>query len=353
MEKSPKIELPPKSQEPEIETWEDEGGNIEPKKQQLTRAEKRLQQLGRLSLAKKQKMESLHRSIQNLDNGEPVDEFRDETRRIIFFDENTGQYFTGENGNKKYLGTGDILSDYAWDIKYVPDGEMTESAYRTVAKRILVNEVRRDIESIYDKELAKTTKSGLRLSIKQPLSFIEKKWETWRDKPESVAWLGIIAETAVRELFNITALNNNLDFVVQRANAEEDNVYKIDFKIRVYQRNRGIRVKQKQFKGGDNVGIQFGLVNPRMARKKSKIIDQIKEKFGKELPVEDILVITIQTNEFREVFDRWLDNKPSGGPEQFLSRDLKIKLLEAATKSLVEISDEEIEKIFPKESPEE
>ena len=351
MEKLPKIELPPKSRELEIETSEDEDGSIGVKetKQKPTRAEKRrLRRVEELSLVKKQKMESLHHAIQNLDNGEPVDEFRDETRRVVFFDEDTGQYFIEDGDKKKIIGIGDIISDYAWGIKYVPDGQMTEPSYRTLAKRILSNEARRGIEDIYDKELGKTTTGGS-ISPKQPLSQIESQWGKWKNRPEGLLWLGFIAETAVRELLNREAINNKLNFAVLRANAKEDSIYKIDFKIHVYQRSRGVRVKQKEPKNaGSKVGIQFGLIEPRFARRKAEKIKQIKEKFGKELPVKDILLIAIQTKEFADAFNKWLElGKPSGGPEQFLSRDLKIELLKAVTKNLVEINDEEIERIFP------
>ena len=65
--------------------------------------------------------------------------------------------------------------------------------------------------------------------------------------------------------------------------------------------------------------------------------------------MDEILILTLRTNEIDEAFKIWLEkNRPSGGPEQFLSRDLKVELLKAVTKELVEISDDDIEKIFPR-----
>ena len=49
-----------------------------------------------------------------------------------------------------------------------------------------------------------------------------------------------------------------------------------------------------------------------------------------------------------ESLKKWIElSQSSGGPEQFLSRYLKIELLKAVTSRLVEIKDEDIEKIFP------
>src|SRR3989344_5114651 len=145
----------------EIETWEDDGGSIlnlqenkettkevpETWKQRKERKEKEFK------TEKTNRMKQLHQALENLDKGEPVDDFRDETRKVVHYDEESKRHFTEEDGKNKYLGMGDILSDYAWGIKYVPNGDMIEPAYRTLSKRILTNETRREIEDVYNTEL--------------------------------------------------------------------------------------------------------------------------------------------------------------------------------------------------------
>ena len=106
------------------------------------------------------------------------------------------------------------------------------------------------------------------------------------------------------------------------------------------------------------VGIQFTL-RPKGGRKEIKLkegaarLREDTKKLGLRKPlVDEIILVRVPTDEFRKSYERWLKaGQPSGGPEQFLSRDLKIKLLKEVTKGLIEISDEEIEKIFPKEEP--
>jgi len=294
--------------------------------------------------SKKVRLEQLHKALKNLDDGEPVDEFRDETRRVVYYDEESERYFAEVNAKRKYPGIGDIMSDYAWGIKYVPDGDMIEPAYRQIAKRILVNETRRDIEFLSAN--SQTLASRMLASAKYGLG-IQKA--------------GFVAEVEARELLNRASLNNDMAVSVMRASGVEDNIYKYDFKIRVFTKNRGVDIEggsdtvKSSFK---KVGIQFTL-RPKGGRKEIKLkegaarLREDTKKLGLRKPlVDEIILVRVPTDEFRKSYERWLKaGQPSGGPEQFLSRDLKIKLLKEVTKGLIEISDEEIEKIFPKEEP--
>ncbi len=312
---------------------------------------KRLRELGEFLLIKKQKIESLHLSLQNLDNGEPVDEFREETRKILSFDEDADQYFVEENGQKKYLGVGDITSDYAWGIKYVPAGDMIEPAYRKIAKKILINETRRNLENIYNYELI-TRHPQSTISINQAQTHIESYQQIANKKEASekevFSIMGILSEVVVRELISRVSLNKNLPFITSRASSLEDAVYKYDFKIRAYNKNRGVDVDSSEPPKGKPLKVGFQLKTH--FKDLGTVITIGKYAKGKKEGVDEVLLLTITTDEFSKSIKRWLKaGKPSGGPEQFLSRDFKIELLKAVTKDLVEISAEEIEKIFPRE----
>ncbi|MDO8496626.1 MAG: hypothetical protein Q7S43_04245 [bacterium] len=294
--------------------------------------------LNRFKDRKIKRMKHLEGGLKDLDQGEPVDEFKDETRRVVYYDEGLGMYFIEENDQKKYLGVGDILSDYAWGIKYVPDGEMIEPAYRQISKRILVNETRRDIEVIYDQEL------GTKVNDASPRPSIDTL-----EKNKEFA-TGFIAEIVVRELLNRLSFNHGLDFIVMRANSLEDGVYKYDFKIRAKSRNRGIAIEDGPTIGGKvfKIGIQLKTYLDKKGLGTSIGIHSYSK--GIKKLVDDVMILSVRTKEFYEIFQKWLDEgKPSGGPEQFLSRDLKVKLLKEVIKGLVNISDEDIEKIFSKE----
>ena len=159
--------------------------------------------------------------------------------------------------------------------------------------------------------------------------------------------MGMIAERMAREYLTRLSLNTGLNFTVMRANAVEDSIYKYDFKLRAFEKDRGVGIESQPLKPGvKRVGIQFtiGKTNNRKLRQ----IREAKMVLPEHKPVDDIILVKITTNEFGDAFTKWLEaNKPSGGPEQFLSRDLKIRLLKKVTKGLVDISDEDIERIFP------
>src|SRR3989344_805441 len=325
---------------PEQEREQEEKRNKEKADRKLERSDKKIKRLKEKYGEKKiERMSELKKAIKNLDKGEIVKEFGEESRRVVYFDEETGENYMEENGSRKSIGIGDIVSDYAWGIKYVPDGEMIEPAYRQLAKRILVNETRRDLEGIYDRELA-SSETGASTAFPE-LSKFEKN---------QAGTLGLMAEVVVRELFNRLSLNNDLDFIVMRANSFEDGVYKYDFKIRAKNRNRGVKLEEGESVKGTlyKLGIQL---KTHLDKKGSGLsINLRKYKKGVAKIVDEVLVLEITTKEFKEVFSHWLDaGKPSGGPEQFLSRDLKAQILKEVTKGLIKITDEEIEKALPPE----
>lgn len=302
------------------------------------REKKKQPQLQKLAEQKNTKMKQLHNALRNLDAGESVEEFIDETRRVVYFDEQNQQYFIEENGKRKKVGIGDISSDYAWGIKYFPDSRMLDpTAYRTLVKRILTNETRRDLEKIHDTEL-KTQKPSLANIEPHVIKVLEfEKISEEMLKP----LIGGIAEIEVREFLNRIASNYGLDFIVMRADVQEDSEYKYDFKIRFKQRNRGVKVEGSELKLPTKIGFQL-----KTHLEKVTGVTSRKYTKGKIKTVEEVLLISVSTDEFLESIKKWLDQgRPSGGPEQFLSPELKKAILKAVTEKLVDIPQEVFDKI--------
>ena len=308
------------------------------------REKKKRPQLQELAKQKRIKMEKLHRALRNLDAGESVEEFIDETRRVVYFDEEEQQYFAEENGGRKDIDIGDIVSDYAWGIKYFPDSGMVDpTAYRTLAKRILVNETRRDLEKIHNKELVTVNPewAGAAFSftnyfqnLKQE---IQKKEGTRKVEEILKEFSGFAAEVAVREYLSRIASSLGLDFFVSRATVQEDAEFKYDFKIRLKHRIRGVDVESKDIK---SIGFQLKTGTQYERISTSRYVE------GKKVQVEDVIKISMPGKEIRDAVKKWLEvGEPSGGPEQFLSRDLKIDILKAVTEKLTDIPQEVFDKI--------
>ncbi len=279
-----------------------------------------------------------------MDAGESVEKFIDETRRVVYFDEENSQYFVEESGERKYLGIGDIVSDYAWGIKYFPDSEMTDPiAYRTLAKRILANEIRRDLEKVHNQELVMVHPEwgGAAFSFLNYLQRVRQEIQekkTAEEIEKSLNFLsGFAAEAAVREYLSRITSKLGLNFFVSRSTAQEDVEFKYDFKIRLKRRTRGIDVESKNIK---SVGFQLktGLG--------WKDVQTKGYTRGKKVQVDDILLLNVPGREIRDVVKKWLSTgEPSGGPEQFLSPELKKAILKAVTEKLVDIPQDVFDKI--------
>ncbi|MBI2674571.1 MAG: hypothetical protein HYX22_02440 [Candidatus Yanofskybacteria bacterium] len=303
----------------------------------IKRSEKKQGVLQGLAELKRKKMGQLHRALRNLDAGESVEEFIDETRRVVYFDEENSQYFVEENGTRKVLGIGDIVSDYAWGIKYFPDSRMADAtAYRTIAKKILTNETRRDLEKIHDRELVFQEKDTGGFSFVKFKQVWEKAQES--EKASIMGQVGFIAEIAVREFLSRVGYNYNLNFVVSRATIEEDRYFKYDFKIRIKHKIRGIDVESNSTI--KTIGLDLKTEGSR------KTVHLGKTKLGKRVVVDEIFILKIPGNVIGESFLRWLEaDEPSGGPERFLPPELKKTILKAVTEKLVDIPQEVYDQI--------
>lgn len=67
---------------------------------------------------------------------------------------------------------------------------------------------------------------------------------------------------------------------------------------------------------------------------------------GEKVQVEDVVEISMPGKEVRDAVKKWLENgEPSGGPEQFLSSELKKAILKAVTEKLIDIPQDVFDKI--------
>ena len=302
--------------------------------------------INRYENAKEDRMRRLHVALHQLDADEPIGEFEYATRRKAFYNKDKDVFVLSDNEDKGLFTLGDILSDYAWDIKYAPDfAEMSDDLgmARQIAKRILINEARRDIETIYNLELSSQHQGASGVQRIDALLSGQKKLTKETGKT------GVLAEVMAREALSRIAVNHDLGFVVLRANSLEDGWYKYDFKVHTKERKRGVEVEDEENfeKRLLSIGIQFTTSN--MGGGKKAEIMNAKKVYGAEIPVDDIVLIEIHSHEFQEAFGKWMRlGKPSGGPEQFLSKELKTDLLMQATRGIVKIKKEALEHLFEK-----
>lgn len=319
----------------------------------------------KFSVEKRQRMAFLHDQLSAIDAGEDFYSKKEKHgRRLIFFDDQANKFYVEEARGKKYLALGDIVADHTWGIKYRADISIPPRVKRMLEKRIVINEARRAIEDIYDDELGQIygIASGVGSITENKLESKVKKWES--DK----GFVGIIAERAIREFLNRASFNNpGLNFFVERSNAFEDTELKYDFKIRKRLNTRGVAIEgidmpREEYKEEkQKIGLQLTISSAvKPLSYKAKQIRQAKtqlefsgtKRFVRR-KVNDIVLVALDLPQFGSYFRRWLEEgKPSGGPEQYMSIEEKKRVLLEATKNFIQITDEELEKIFPPEPAE-
>ncbi|KKU52849.1 MAG: hypothetical protein UX72_C0001G0026 [Parcubacteria group bacterium GW2011_GWA2_47_10] len=289
------------------------------------------------AIQKKDRISELKKRIQSAENG--ADPFEGEdahNRRKVFFDSERDLFYIKEGQERRDLGVGDLLADYAWGITYDPDGSVPEKKRRMLIKKLALNEARREIEKIYDSELSAIYEISQGAGA-IGLDKIENKAKKLYNLEQERAFGGIIAERAVREFLTRLSLNNQkANFFVERSNAAEDSQYKYDFKVRRRSRTRGVAIEGKDMPRDEyvrlkkEIGFQLTVTGAGPSlKKKEDQLEEAREKIKRtglfvKRRVEDIALLSLSTPRFGDYFRRWLEEgKPSGGPEQYFSEKEK------------------------------
>ena len=125
---------------------------------------------------------------------------------------------------------------------------------------------------------------------------------------------------------------------MSRATVEEDADYKYDFKVRIRHRIRGVDVQSKNI---NSIGFQL---KSKLKNKKINLSKNL-ERSSVQM-VDEIITLNLPGKDFEGAIKKWLDaDEPSGGPEQFLSPELKKAILKAVTEKLVEVPQDVFDKI--------
>lgn len=313
-------------------------------------------------LEKRKVMAELHTDFSALDAGKDLSIDKDRERRTVYYNKASSDLFVeDEGGSKKDITLGDLIGDYAWGVKYRVDGDFPKDLRRKIIKTLLVNEVKNKVGQIYDNELVSTYKVAHNVTG-MPVEYLEKRTKELRNPVKLRAGIGgVLAEKMITEFLTRLEYNNQeLGMRVEKANALEDTVLKYDFKLFLRKR-RGIALEsedmsRKEFvENKRNVGIQFTTMlhghGPQYRKKEASMVEA-KQKLGDfesyiKKQVEDIVMVRIaELGNFGEYFKHWLkEGKPSGGPEQYMSREEKLAIFIKVTEGLAAFSKEELDNL--------
>jgi hypothetical protein len=271
----------------------------------------------------------------------------------VSFDKNSNTYLMREKGaNQIPITLGEMMTGGAWGQRYRLDGTVPKS----IRKRYLVAEARRQLMDALNQQIAVAEAQSLpnREASKgrSYAAIAARKEKPLIEHPE-----GVIAEHLVAGLMTRLAIDHRLPFEILPTDAHADVEYKIDFIIRVKEKDQGVSVDTHE---GHNIGIQFTTnTTERSLKHKQEQIVQVSESLAAEegKTVERIVVVSVPVDEVRVVLKEWQTNQKHavGGPDKLIAPDMQEKIFkgvlhdvfteEAVDKMWAEVQGSSVEKI--------
>lgn len=311
----------------------------------------------------KQKIMSLLKSrLRNTDEGKDYEPSELAKRKIISWNEEE-QCLVVSTGNeaKRKVSLGDVVADYEWGIRYTPDVSVPRELWRKIRKVSDFMEAKNEIQKIYNQELLYSHAISSMPTSALPLEFIENL-----DRGKESGFAGIIAERLAKTLLTRIQYNfPELGLEVESSNAFEDSVLKYDFKVKFSNYLRGVATypegsnRDEYIRAKQSVGIQFTVsrgASKEVSEKKKQVAyineklssKKLQEEYNRYVKhlVDDVVLVAMPSSEYAVCFEKWLQNgKPSGGPEQYLPKIEKTRLLKLVSQGRLDLSDEEAERI--------
>ncbi len=151
--------------------------------------------------------------------------------------------------------------------------------------------------------------------------------------------LGVVAESMMTGVAEMIAINRpDLHIVVEKANAYQDVHEKIDFIIKTKTKKRGVGTEAGDI-GFDekNFGIQFTINTDKAEHK----MDQINKSKGRELDVDDILLVMVDGQMLSKAINAWKsDGKKIRGPFSYLPKETQQKTIEKLFENILNADEE-------------
>lgn len=299
-------------------------------------------------IKKRDEMAKLKKEFQEIDAKREVAE-KSDSYREVFYRAEDGKMFVIENGAEKEISWGDIVADGAWGIKYQPNKSFPDNIWRKMRKLVAVKDTRRNIEAIFNEELSRI--EGVCLPTSSwSLDFLKKH-----------STEGVVAERMAENFLRRLQYNNpEFGLKVESSNALEDADLKYDFKVSLPNKYRGVAVegdemdRETYVEYKKKLGVQFTTrLDPEGLQHKAEQIEIAKkaardQKFSRFIkkPVDDIVLISLSFGNFKRYFWKWQNNqRPSGGPEQYFTKEEKIALLRKVCENALNLTDTDIKNL--------
>jgi hypothetical protein len=305
--------------------------------------------VARTQLDKQKQMYALKKELHAIDEHEELSNVERLHRRELSYDQSKEMLYVSSLGGPQVVTEGDIVADFDWGIEYMPNNTVPPKLWRRIRKLSAIKKARSAIFRAYNTEIARAERIAL------PTTTVSVE-DLKRDMESNDGIHGIIAEKMSQGLLIRLSYNHpDVGISVEPSNALEDAELKYDFKLVVSQRRRGVAIegedlpRDEYVKAKRRVGVQL-TVRHHAGRKTSQIqkaredihngrfADYVKKR------VDDVVLVQVPLTTYRDYFKRWLtEGSPSGGPEQYMTKEEKLFILTRVTKGIANISSEELE----------
>ncbi len=294
----------PKIEESQLEVAYKFSGNIN------TGAEKGVQELERLKL---EILKHLEEDLQAIKNNRYPEKLFKEARKVDFSELSGGFGISGERTN---LTKGEIFTDAEWDTFYKLGPSVDQSVRADYIKQIAAIKLR----NLLDRQIAINESHNFNLDEGKRKAYQAREMEP--DETHN----GLVAEKIVRCMLKKISIDSDDKFFIKEVAISDDVNNKIDFIIQRVKHNRGVGVKQE--KDANDIGIQLTTNSSRenTEHKKSQI-NKVKTRLGEEMPVNDLVLITIPIKNVIDLLNKWKARKVPGGPDKLWDKDKREKII--------------------------
>ncbi len=225
-----------------------------------------------------------------------------------------GSFRASHGGQEVPVTAGDLMTDGDWGIAY----DLDSAIDRRTRKRYVLERAKQQLGQLLDQQISATEVTSYKND-----AWKRKAYESFMAQPERRAeQLGVVAEKMVRSfLEKLTYDYPDLDFTVERADTFQDVEEKIDFLIHRKSRTRAVDVEVPE-KHAE--GVQF-TINPTkaVAQHKREQIARVLDDARRREHIDDIVLVSMPTQDFAETYETWKQWRQPGGPEKNWDPEVK------------------------------
>ena len=268
----------------------------------------------------KRKQEIVNRMkqrIRSIDNSEEREEAKTEAVVVTYRD---GEYFAATERGEEMITLGELITDGVWGVNYSID---QETFPRQSQKRFFLEQARSEIQLLLDQQIvvhessSQDTTQGYRDLY--PMIMEREMSGDWMKK------MGFVAEKMLQNFLIKLQVDNGLDIKVVKADIQQDVEDTIDFVIKKKSHVRAVDVSESK-EVNDAIGIQFTLKSGKSAKrwKEGKAAEALEAHPEIKESIDDIIVVSIKSSNFFEVWNEWKDKgMPAGGPDKLWDSQMK------------------------------